>query len=101
MAGALGVTGAVTSRARLMKNIMPGRTVGECNRPARVGKMLNRSRLSLVSHRAHSFVEHGCGVAHEVGGGKAAPEIEDAGSNGAAAARHAPHLPDDPDRLPV
>jgi hypothetical protein len=53
------------------------------------------SRLSLVSHRAHSFVEDGCRVAHQVGGGKAAPEIKDAGSNGPAAAGHPPHLADD------
>src|SRR6516225_7129568 len=55
----------------------------------------DRPRFSLVSQRAHSFVEDGCGVAHQVGGGKAAPEVEGAGSNGPAAARHPPHLADD------
>jgi len=55
----------------------------------------DRSRLSLVSYRAHSFVEHGCRVAHQVGGRKAAPEVEDAGSNGPADARYPLHLADD------
>src|SRR4029077_5630342 len=46
-----------------------------------------RSRLSPAAHPAHFFVEDGCRVAHQVGGRKAAPEVEDAGSNGPADAR--------------
>src|SRR5215831_5085297 len=55
----------------------------------------DRSCLSLVPQRAHSFVEHGCRVAHQVAGGKPTPEVDDTGSNGSAAARHPPHFADD------
>src|SRR6516162_9218967 len=45
----------------------------------------------MVSHAAHAFVEHRSRVAHQVGGGEATPEVEDAGCHDTARTRHPPH----------